>query len=72
MLEPLPDVAHRLIDDVADNGWTPVALRDMGTATFRTAIRDFYLTNPIARSSGLMGELSRLEAARKAAPLAAE
>ena len=60
------------IDQVADNGWTPVALRDMGAATFRTAVKDFYLTNPIARASTLMAECSALAKSRAAAPMAAE
>ncbi len=60
------------IDAVADNGWTPIALRDMGQADFRNAIKEFYLTNPIARASRLMGELAALAADRAQAPLAAE
>jgi NADH-quinone oxidoreductase subunit G len=60
------------IDQVADNGWTPVALRDMGAATFRTAVKDFYLTNPIARASTLMAECSALAKSRASAPMAAE
>jgi NADH-quinone oxidoreductase subunit G len=38
-------------------------------------VRDFYLTNPVARASTLMAELSAMEARRRqvgAAPLAAE
>ncbi len=60
------------VDQVADNGWTPVALRDMGAATFRTAVKDFYLTNPIARASTLMAECSALAKSRASAPMAAE
>ncbi|WP_312530870.1 molybdopterin-dependent oxidoreductase, partial [Paracoccus sp. (in: a-proteobacteria)] len=60
------------IDQIAENEWQPLELRDMGRADFRPAIRDFYLTNPIARSSPLMGELSAMAAARHAQPLAAE
>lgn len=60
------------IDSVADNGWTPVALRDMGAASFRNAFKSFYLTNPIARASTTMGELAALEAERAAPKLAAE
>lgn len=60
------------IDTVADNGWTPVALRDMGAATFRNAFKSFYLTNPIARASATMGELAAMEAERAAPKLAAE
>jgi NADH-quinone oxidoreductase subunit G len=60
------------IDDVADNGWTPLPVRDMGKATFRNAINDFYLTNPIARASKVMAELSAMQAARSISPMAAE
>ena len=60
------------IDQVADNGWTPIALRDMGNATFRNAYTAYYMTNPIARASATMGELAALEAERAALKLAAE
>ncbi len=60
------------IDEVAANEWMPVAAGDLGSGAFETAISDFYLTNPIARASALMGELSRLAASRTQAPLAAE
>ena len=61
------------VDRVAENVWTPVALRDMASATFRPAIKDFYLTNPIARASVVMAECSALAKARGQGPaLAAE
>ncbi|MGV8986701.1 MAG: NADH-quinone oxidoreductase subunit NuoG [Cypionkella sp.] len=60
------------IDTVAYNGWTPVALRDMGAATFRNTYKTYYMTNPIARASATMGELAALEAARGSEKLAAE
>ena len=44
------------VDQVADNGWAPIALRDMGAATFRTVYKAYYLTNPIARASATLGE----------------
>ena len=65
------EMRHR-IDEVAQNETQPLELRDMGRASFRTAVSDFYLTNPIARSSPLMAELSAMAAARRAEPLAAE
>ena len=43
-----------------------------GGGDFRNAIADHYLTNPIARSSSLMAELSARAKARTEAPLAAE
>ncbi|MDQ1849194.1 NADH-quinone oxidoreductase subunit NuoG [Gemmobacter fulvus] len=60
------------IDEVAENAGPALELRAPGQATFRPTVTDYYLTNPIARASSLMGELSALAAARAAAPLAAE
>ncbi|PTE14740.1 NADH-quinone oxidoreductase subunit NuoG [Pseudogemmobacter blasticus] len=60
------------IDEVAENAWQPLELRAPGKATFRNAIRDFYLTNPIARASAVMAELSAMAKARAATPMAAE
>ncbi len=59
-------------DQVADNPWTPLRLRDMGFADFRPAVRTYYQTNPIARASAVMGELAALEAERAKIRLAAE
>ena len=60
------------IDEVAENVWMPLDLRDMGRADFRNAFKGFYLTNPIARASAVMGELAALEADRAKTSLAAE
>jgi len=60
------------IDVVAENAWAPVALRDPANADFLLAVREFYLTNAIARASALMGELQANVKARGEAPLAAE
>ncbi|WP_101340324.1 NADH-quinone oxidoreductase subunit NuoG [Cereibacter azotoformans] len=60
------------VDQVAANEWQPLPLREPGKADFRLAVRDFYLTNPIARASALMGELSALAARRGQPSLAAE
>ena len=60
------------IDQVPDNAWTPLPVQDMGQATFRNAITGFYLTNPIARASAVMGELAAMEADRARVKLAAE
>jgi len=60
------------IDDVAENEWQPLKAKKMGKADFVNAVSDFYLTNPIARASQLMAELSANAKARAAAPLAAE
>jgi len=60
------------IGEVPENAWTPLPPAAPGRGDFRPAIADFYLTNPVARASVLMAELSALAAARQAAPLAAE
>ena len=60
------------IDVVAENAWAPLAVRAAGKADFRNAVKDFYLTNPIARASNLMAELSKMQAVRRAPKMAAE
>jgi len=60
------------IDEVPENDWQRIPLRDPAKADFRNAVRDFYLTNPIARASALMGEMSALAKARTDKPMAAE
>jgi len=60
------------IDEVPVNDGPSLELREPGTATFRNPIRDFYLTNPIARASTVMAELSALAADRLKIPMAAE
>jgi NADH-quinone oxidoreductase subunit G len=67
--------AHPLlarVDGVAENDWQPVKVGKLGKATFKTEISDFYLTNPIARASQLMAELSSNAKKRAEAPIAAE
>jgi NADH-quinone oxidoreductase subunit G len=60
------------VDQVAVNDWTALPVKAMGKATFRNVIKDFYLTNPVARASSVMAELSAMAKARAAAPMAAE
>ena len=60
------------VDGVAENEWQPVKTGKFGKATFRSAVKDFYLTNPIARASQLMAELSSNAKKRAEAPIAAE
>jgi NADH-quinone oxidoreductase subunit G len=60
------------IDEVPGNLWTPLPVRAPAKADFRNAIKSFYLTNPIARASALMAELSSMAATRASAPMAAE
>ncbi|MFN4203716.1 MAG: NADH-quinone oxidoreductase subunit NuoG [Tabrizicola sp.] len=60
------------IDEVPENDWQPLPVKAPAKAAFRNAIKDFYLTNPIARASVVMAELSAMSTARAAAPIAAE
>ena len=60
------------VDELAENEWIPLAISEMGTGDFGTAVRDFYLSNPIARASSLMAELSAQSKARQLEQLAAE
>ncbi|GGG61831.1 NADH-quinone oxidoreductase [Salipiger pallidus] len=70
LIEAVPHLAG--IDTVAENDWSAPETGSLGDASFRYAVRDFWLTNPIARSSVLMAELSANAKARRDAPLAAE
>ncbi|WP_372887923.1 molybdopterin-dependent oxidoreductase, partial [Shimia sp.] len=60
------------VDQLADNGWEPLEVKTLGKGAFRQVIADFYLTNPIARASELMAELSANAKARGAGKVAAE
>ena len=70
LIEAHPHLAA--IDEVAEHEWTPLALSNMGEGDFGTALRDFYLSNPIARASSLMAELSSLAKAQNTEQVAAE
>ena len=70
LIEAVPYLAR--IDEVVENEVQPLDAGPLGTATFRNAVKDFYLTNPIARASQLMAELSAQAQARKAEKIAAE
>ncbi|MGJ8625447.1 MAG: NADH-quinone oxidoreductase subunit NuoG [Sulfitobacter sp.] len=60
------------VDVVPQNEWSAVSKGKLGKASFAPAITDFYLSNPIARASELMAELSSNAATRRANPMAAE
>ena len=70
LLEAHPHLGQ--IDKISQSEWAPLKAGTLGKATFRSAISDFYLTNPIARASKLMAELSAGAEARAQAPVAAE
>ncbi|MGH1445618.1 MAG: NADH-quinone oxidoreductase subunit NuoG [Cognatishimia sp.] len=70
MIKAVPHLAK--VDQVVENEWQAVEVDSLGTADFRNAVSDFYLTNPIARASELMAELSANAKARGEQKIAAE
>ena len=71
MVAEAPHLAE--IDTLSEAEWVvPQDAGEMASGDFDLAVGDFYLTNPIARASQLMAELSRMAAGRDAAALAAE
>ncbi|MFD1794414.1 NADH-quinone oxidoreductase subunit G [Paracoccus aurantiacus] len=62
LIEAVPHLAD--LDSVPENTWQALPSAAMSGGDFSYAIRNFYLTNPIARASALMGELSAMAAAR--------
>ncbi|MFV1493692.1 NADH-quinone oxidoreductase subunit NuoG [Phaeobacter sp. JH18-32] len=70
LVAEVPHLAR--IDEVAANDGPALEVEAMGKAAFLPAVKDFYLTNPIARSSQLMAELSANAKARSAEKIAAE
>ncbi|MBK0328724.1 NADH-quinone oxidoreductase subunit G [Rhodobacteraceae bacterium F11138] len=67
------EVPHlALIDQVPANPVQALDTAPLGKASFRNAVEDFYLTNPIARASTLMAELSANARARGEARIAAQ
>ncbi len=70
MVAEVPHLAN--IDQVPENTGAAIKPKKLGSATFKYAVKDFYLSNPIARASVLMGELSAGAAERNKKPMAAE
>jgi NADH-quinone oxidoreductase subunit G len=64
MYASVPWLAHLdAIAPAAPSGIEALAARDgtVGTEPFASGVRDFYLTNPIARASAVMAEMSALK-----------
>ncbi len=70
LVSEVPHLAQ--IDEVPENEWQPLETGPLGDASFRNMLSDFYLTNPIARASELMAQLSANAAARASEKMAAE
>jgi NADH-quinone oxidoreductase subunit G len=60
------------MDQVVENDWRPLEPAKISEAAFGLAVEDFYLTNPIARASEVMAELSARARARAAEQIAAQ
>ncbi|NVK46176.1 MAG: NADH-quinone oxidoreductase subunit G [Rhodobacteraceae bacterium] len=70
LIAEVPHLAQ--IDEVPETDVVALPEKSLGKASFRNAVKDFYLTNPIARASVLMAELSAMAKARAETPVAAE
>ncbi|OUS08605.1 NADH-quinone oxidoreductase subunit G [Rhodobacterales bacterium 52_120_T64] len=68
MFKDFPHLAT--IDEVPVNDWKAAEPKKLGSGSFTNAVTSFYQTNPIARASSVMAELSQLAASQK--PMAAE
>ena len=60
------------VDEVPTNEWKPLKIGKLLEKDFMNYIDDFYLTNPIARASTVMAELSASSKARNNPKVAAE
>ncbi len=70
LIAEVPHLAK--IDEVPVNEDAALDVEPMGKADFLPAVKDFYLTNPIARASEVMAELSAAAKARAGEKIAAE
>ena len=70
LVKAVPHLA--MVDELPANSGAALTQKALGKADFKSVIADHYLTNPIARASQLMAELSANAKARNAAALAAE
>ncbi|MDE4275539.1 NADH-quinone oxidoreductase subunit NuoG [Phaeobacter gallaeciensis] len=70
MVGEVPHLAK--VGEVIENEVVALDGEPLGKADFLPAVKDFYLTNPIARASQLMAELSAAAKARKTDKIAAE
>ena len=68
MFKDFPHLAA--IDEVPENEWKAAAPKPLGSGAFTNAVANFYQTNPIARASSVMAELSQMATSPK--PMAAE
>ncbi|MCT8161163.1 NADH-quinone oxidoreductase subunit NuoG [Pseudoruegeria sp. SHC-113] len=70
LIEAVPHLAR--IDEVIENEGASLSAGKLIAGDFAPAVDSFYLTNPIARASALMGELAALATERAQGKVAAE
>ncbi len=70
LIAEVPHLAR--IDEVPENEWAMPEAGKLGSGDLNNAVTDHYLTNPVARASALMAELSRNAGMRGEAKIAAE
>ena len=70
LFKEFPEINN--FDQVRENSGKALKVTKLGDATFKYAIYDHYLTNPIARASEVMAELSKNTKERAALAVAAE
>ena len=70
LFKEFPEINN--FDQVTENSGKALKVTKLGDATFKDAISDHYLTNPIARASEVMAELSKNTKERAALAVAAE
>ncbi|MBL1437185.1 MAG: NADH-quinone oxidoreductase subunit G [Rhodobacteraceae bacterium] len=57
MFAEVPHLAA--LDSVPENEWKAADVKPLGKRAIKYAVSDYYLTNPIARASGIMSEVSK-------------
>ncbi len=70
LIKAVPHLGN--IDEVPVNDGAPLAQGNLGKAAFRNALSDYYLSNPIARASQTMAQMSALNKSQPETGLAAE
>ena len=70
LVSQVPHLAK--IDEVPENEIQPLEAGTLVSGDFGNAVPDFYLSNPIARASALMAEMSARASARDGEKIAAE
>ena len=70
LYEEFPHLANT--NDIPENKWLPIKLKKLKNKTIKYSCFDFYMSNPIARASKVMSELSSRAKTRTSLDVAAE